>query len=284
MLAPGISVGATEMYLEQLIEKTRKNKLSEQRYWNLLLHYRPERGGRRKSTVDDPQFFLSKNGKSHPQAEMEATLKGFFAGRVHKKEHARCRFVARYAWIKTQLQIDESRLPLVVCSDFEKALAEINPQSLTLIFPVAYMGSPASLFGHTFLRIDGAHGAELLSTALNYAAHTKEETGLSYVLKGIFGGFHGYYYTRPYHEKIREYTAIEHRDIWEYHLNFTQAEVLRIVRHVWEMRDMHSAYYFLDENCSYAALYLLEIARPALYLTQNTNRLLVIPISTIRVC
>jgi hypothetical protein len=277
----GISAGDDGVYLNNLIGEARRLNLSNQRYWDLLLHYRPVSDGR-ESTVDDPRFFLSKAGKTDPEGEIEATLTGFFATPVEEKEHVRCRFVARYAWLKEQLQIDESRLPKVVCSDFERTLSNINPRSVALIFPVAYLNSPASMFGHTFLRIDGGHDSTLLSTAINYAAITEERTGVSYAMKGIAGGFRGYYYSLPYYEKIREYSAIEHRDIWEYRLDLTEEETRRIVLHYWEMRDVYSEYYFFDENCSFAALYLLEIARPSLRLIEETNPFWVIPLSTIR--
>ncbi|NOY84235.1 MAG: DUF4105 domain-containing protein [Nitrospirae bacterium] len=269
------------MYLKNLIKKTQDLKLSEQDYWNLLLHYQSSGEGY-ESTIDDPRFFLSQKGRTDPDAEMEATLRGFFAAPVAENQHMRCRFVARYTWLKKELTINEARLPMVRCPDFEKMLLEMNARSVALIFPVAYINNPASMFGHTFLRIDGNSESTLLSTALNYGAKTNEQTGISYVLKGISGGFHGYYDSRPYHEKIREYTTIEDRDIWEYTLNLREEEVRRIVLHIWEMRDLYSEYYFFDENCSFAVLYLLEVARPSLQLLNETNRFLVLPISTIR--
>lgn len=268
-------------YLNRLIGDARRLELSGQHYWDLLMHYRPAGDGR-ESMVDDPRFFLSKKGKTDPEAELEATLAGFFEEPVEGKEHVRCRFIARYTWLKEQLRIDESRLPAVACSDFERTLSAINPRAVVLIFPVGYINSPASLFGHTLLRIDGGHESALVSLAVNYAAVTGESVGFSYVFKGISGGYRGYYYSLPYYEKVREYTAIEHRDIWEYTLNLTEEETRRIVLHIWEMRGIYSSYYFFDKNCSYAVLYLLEIARPSLQLIEATHRLWVIPSDTVK--
>lgn len=277
----GIAASYDAVYLNHLVGEARRLKLSDQRYWDLLLHYRSVNDGR-VSMVDDPRFFLSEKGKTDPEAEMEATLTGFFAEPVEGNEPVRCRFVARYAWLKGQLQMDESRLPTVACSDFERTISGINPRSVVLIFPVAYINSPASMFGHTFLRIDSGYDNTLVSTAINYAAITEERAGISYALKGISGGFRGYYYSVAYYEKIREYTAIEDRDIWEYRLDLTEDEARRIVLHFWEMRDIYSEYYFFDENCSFAVLYLLEIARPSLRQIEETNPFWVIPLSTIQ--
>ncbi len=286
LITPSTSMpsGHDTQYLNNIIGDARRLKLFNQHYWDLLVHYRSVSDGR-ESTVDDPRFFLAKKGKTDPEAELEATLRGFFEEPVEGKEHGRCRFVARYAWLKEQLHIDESRLPAVACSDFERTLSAINPRSVVLIFPVAYLNSPASMFGHTLLRIDGGYESALVSLAVNYAAVTEERIGVSYILKGISGGYRGYYYSLPYYEKVREYTAIEHRDIWEYTLDLTEEEARRIVLHIWEMRGIHSAYYFLDKNCSYAVLYLLDIARPSLRLIETfeaTHHLWVIPNETVR--
>jgi len=268
-------------YLNHLVAKANQLELAKQRYWNLLLHYQFSSNGL-KSTVDDTSFFLSKNGQSSPKAELEATLTEFFSETVEDNKHMRCRFVARYAWLKESLQIDESRLPKVTCSDFDRMITGINPKSVALIFPSAYLNSPPSMFGHTFLRIGGDRKSTLLSTAINYTAITSERMGVSYAFKGLSGGLHGYYYSIPYYEKIREYTAIESRDIWEYNLNLTEKETKRIVLHVWEMKNIYSEYFFLDENCSFGVLYLLEIARLSLRLLEQIKPFWITPISTVK--
>lgn len=268
-------------YLNHLIGKACQLKLSKQRYWNLLLHYEFSGDGI-ESTIDDPAFFISQNGKTDPEAELITTLSKFFTNTTEDNKHIRCRFVARFAWLKEQLQIDESRLPSVICSDFDQTIASKNFKSVALIFPVAYLNSPPSMFGHTFLRIKRNKDSTLLSTAVNYTAITDERMGFSYALKGISGGLKGFYYSIPYYEKIREYTAIESRDIWEYNLNLTEKETKRIMLHVWEMRDIYSDYFFFNENCSFGVLYLLEIARPSLRLINTMNPFWITPVSTVK--
>lgn len=274
-----------DSYLRDLVGRSHDLKLHEQRYWHLLMHYRSVRDGW-ESTVDDPKFFLSQQGKNDPRSELEATLAAFASVRSEEQEQARCRFVARYAWLKEQLSIDESKLPPAACTEFKRTLGAINPRSVALIFPVAYLNSPASMFGHTLLRIDGDHDNVLVSQAVNYAAVTEESKGISYAWKGIFGGYPGYYASVPYYEKVKEYSAIEHRDIWEYKLDLSPDEARRIVLHAWEMRGIYSDYYFFDENCSYEVLYLIEVARPSLRLTQAYDHSLkfwVIPSDTVNI-
>ena len=127
------------------------------------------------------------------------------------------------------------------------------------------------MFGHTFLRINSSYNSKLLSYAINYAANAdkKTENGVLFAIKGLFGGYYGKYNMLPYYEKLKQYRDTEQRDIWEYNLNLTKNEVIQMVRHIWELKDTYSNYYFFDENCSYNMLWLLEIARPTITLREK---------------
>jgi Domain of unknown function (DUF4105) len=273
------------MYLDLLRRSSREQHLAGDRYWDILLHYKPH-GSHRESLIDDPNFFLSSKGKTDPEAELEATLASFFEPEQNGVEPPRCRFVARYAWLKERLAINEARLPPAQCTKFDEALALINPKSAVLIFPAAHGNGPASMFGHTLIRIDGNARNDLLSYAVNYAAVTTDKNGFIYAYKGIFGFYRGYFSILPYYEKVGEYNEIEHRDIWEYDLNLTEDEVRRMVMHIWELKDIYSDYYFFDENCSFDLLFLLEAARPSVDLTDaywGKTKFWVIPSDTVRV-
>lgn len=257
------SVWAEDMqYRDTLIARAAGKKLSSDPYWDILVHYRPDGRGR-KSLIDDPKFFLAADGKANPFAELDATISGFFSDPRMGDEHPQCRFVARYAWLKEQLRIDESLLPSVQCVKYEESMANITTRSATLAFPAAHGNGPASMFGHTLIRIDSPFQSELLTYAVNYAAKAEDSNGFVYAFKGIFGFYKGYYSILPYYVKVNEYNHIEHRDMWEYSLNLSEQEVRRMVMHIWELRDVYSDYYFFTENCSYNLLFLLEAARPS---------------------
>jgi hypothetical protein len=85
----------------------------------------------------------------------------------------------------------------------------------------------------------------------------------------------------PYHQLVRRYTDFENRDIWEYQLNLSAAEVRRLLEHLWELRAQYADYWFFDENCSYQLLFLLDVARPGLGLTDRFP-LHAIPLDTLR--
>jgi hypothetical protein len=157
----------------------------------------------------------------------------------------------------------------------------MDPQKVTLVFPTAHINSPASMFGHTFLRIDSSMESKLMSYAINYAAQTDETSGLVFAYKGVFGGYYGFYSMLPYYEKLKEYRDSESRDVWEYDLNLTPDEVMAMVRHIWELQHIHLWYFFFDENCSYHMLWLSEIARPSAHLRDHFTYH-VIPPETVR--
>ena len=280
LLLPSPAWPGTDGYLAELKETAARRRLQDDRYWDILLFYKPAAGGR-KSLVDDPKFFLAPDGKHDPGTELTATIEAFFDNTLSPP--ARCRFPARYEWLKGTLPIDETRLPATECPRLDNTLRIINAKSASLIFSSGHMNAPASMFGHTFLRLDGDYESPLLSYAVNYAATIdRRDGGVAYAFKGLFGFYPGYFSILPYYTKVREYASMEQRDLWEYRTNLTEAEVRRMTLHVLEMEGIYSDYYFLDENCSYDLLFLLEAARPSVDLTDRHRGFFVTPIDTLR--
>jgi hypothetical protein len=286
----GAAVAAPSFYLEELIARSRELGLSDFREWHVLLHYRPDRlGGGVTSLADSPEFFRAPNGKTDPQAELEATLTSFFASDLLLRdgEHPQCTYIARYHWLDARLGFDRSRLPEQDCPRFEQWLRNLNPTGVTLIFPEAYMNNPSSMFGHTLLRIDGApYGVDrerrdLLAYAVNFAADTGPDGGVLFAVKGLIGAYRGFFSVAPYYDKVREYSDWDSRDMWGYPLDLTREEVDRMLMHLWELRGVAFFYYFFDENCSYELLGLVEAARPGLDLRGRFG-FWVIPVDTVR--
>ncbi len=274
-------------YLAELIEQARAKRLAERNEWHKLLHYKPNLvTGGVHSLADAARFFNAPDGKTDPQAELEATLASFFSDlpETDSQQNPQCQFIARYRWLKAELGFDADRLPERGCPRFEQWRAALNPHEITLIFPAAYLNNPASMYGHTLLRIDAADQDErtrLLAYAINYAANTDETSGLVFAVKGLFGGYPGQFSIAPYYLKVQEYNDIENRDIWEYRLNFTPEEIERLLAHTWELGPIYFDYFFFDENCSYHLLALFEVARPGLELTERF-RWWAIPSDTVR--
>lgn len=262
---------AADDYAAELAARAERLNLAQERQWHLLLHYESDLFGGVTSTADSADFFLAPDGKTNPHAELTATLQAFFIPPTpNAARHPQCRFIARYHWLQEQLAFDPARLPEHACPAFEEWYAAIDPERITLVFPAAYLNNPASMYGHTLLRIDppaGTGATALTSYALNFAAQTNDTNGLVFAVKGLTGLYAGRFAVLPYYDKVNTYGDIENRDIWEYALDFSPVEVRMLMRHAWELDEVDFDYYFFDENCSYQLLSLLEVARPELDLT-----------------
>ncbi|MDK2742541.1 MAG: DUF4105 domain-containing protein [Nitrospira sp. BO4] len=263
-----------EQYLAQLIDQAEQEKLADRREWHLLLHYRKGIFGGYESEQDDPGFFLSSQGKTDPSAELAATLTRFFSTELvgRSRQPAQCAFIARYHWLKELLKFDPTRLPPLACERFDRWYEDFEVQSISLIFPSAFLNNPASMFGHTLFRVDQKGQTEqtrILAYTINYAADVPPGAGLAYPIRGIFGSYKGYFSTIPYYLKVQQYRDIENRDIWEYRLNLTEDQLRRFLMHAWELGNAYFDYFFFKENCSYHLLALLDYADPDLHLTDE---------------
>ncbi len=240
-------------------------------YWLKLLHFRDT-----KSQIDDPNFFLSSKGKFDPASELNATIDA-----IKNDKNISCRYPARVEYIYKKYPNRVKNIPKQECKPLKKLLKEYDATKLWLIFPTAHINSPASMFGHTFLRVDSSDKRVLTSNAINYAADSAEVNGLLFAYYGLTGGYKGKYSALPYYKKIKEYSNMESRDMWEYELDLDKDEIDRMLLHLWEIKDSYSDYYFFTRNCSYNLLWLLEVAKPDLNLVDQFSYK-AIPLDTIK--
>lgn len=277
---------ADSPYLAELVSRARTLQLARTREWEVLLHYHENRMGGVVSEADGADFFLARDGKRNPETELNATLAAFFAEPVDDPAllHPQCRFVGRYAWLNERLAFDPARLPPQDCPRFREWMAALDPESVTLVFPSAYLSNPSSMFGHTLLRIDRANRTDnnrLLDYTINFAAATDNPTALSSIVLGLTGGLPGRFSITPYYVKAKEYNDLQSRDIWEYRLAFTREQIHAMLRHAWEMGATYFDYFFFTQNCSYQLLALLDAADPTLHLADRFTRW-TIPADTVR--
>lgn len=279
---------STEKILEyQKLAETKK--LWEDRYWILLLHYTKTTFGNWVSEADSSTFFLSGEGQKNPEEELYSAIQAFMtpASPPPGEEnwmHPACKFPERKRWIQEKLSIPNSDFAKVDCSRFENWFATLNPKGAKIIFASYYMNAPASIFGHTLLKLDSGdpNRKEILEYSVNYAANADPAStnAIVYSILGLFGGYPGTFALFPYYVKISEYNDIESRDLWEYELDLKEEEVRRMTRHLWELGAASFDYYFLDENCSYHLFSLIEVARPSLHLRDKAP--FVIPGDTVK--
>jgi hypothetical protein len=254
--------------------------LADDPRWQALLHI--NRGAtlrsRGRSYVDDQQFFFSESGRQDPYAELVQSV----AVLSEAGAPERCRFPARYRFVAEAMGWLETD-PLGHCDEYQQWRSLIPDDSVVLVFPAAYLNSPSSMFGHTLLRFDARdQESDWHAWAVNFGALvTEQDNSIFYIYRGLAGGYPGRFSTVSYVSKIQEYAHLENRDMWEYRLDLSRDEIDWMIAHLWELKDIDFDYYFLDENCSFRLLELIEVARPEVDLLSNF-RFAEIPVNTVR--
>lgn len=276
--------------IDSLIEKANHLGLAQSNTWLNLGHYKKNIWGSYQSEADGRNFFVSPEGTNNPQAELEATLRGFLSatkrdlGKDQPQQSVRCQFPARWIYLSKSLGIDPKDIPDQRCPEFEKFQMRSQAESVTMVFASYNVSNPSSTFGHSLMRLNKAatkNSSPLLDLGVNYAANPSTTNPFLYAVFGLAGVFPGTFAAMPYFYKVREYSDFDARDLWEYNLDLTPAEVDMLVAHLWELGFTYFDYYFFTENCSYHMLSLLDVAAPRLNLLDRT-RYWVIPADTIK--
>lgn len=278
-------------YLDELIGASRRLGLSGKPAWHKLLHAQSTWSGGVESEADGPSFFLAANGKVSPRAELEATLRGFFAtvepNAPKDIQHPMCQFPARLLWLTRELHINHERLPHPACERFVEFRTILDAASLSLVFSSYYLNNPASAFGHTFLLVNSHKSQtgsqrELLDFAINFSASADTTNSVAYAVKGIVGAFPGEFTRVPYYLQVRKYNDFESRDLWLYDLALSADELEMLIAHFWELGSTWFDYYYMTENCSYHILGAIEAAVPRLHFLDKT-RVPVAPADTVKI-
>lgn len=251
--------------LKRAIKKAIDLELYKDERWLKLLRYRSGFLSI-ESDVKSKAFFNAKDGRTNPKNELIATMKAFNEAINHDDtdSHPKCRFIARYHWLKEKVEWEEDVFPKVNCQRFQKWSKKGQIRSISLIFATGYLGNPASFFGHPLLKFNAdkskAGSNDLLANSLNYGALTPNgEDPLTYSLKGLFGGYNAAFTHLQFYYHNHNYSNNELRDMWEYRLNLKQVEVDHIVRHSWEMLGQEMTYFFTHDNCAYRISELLNL-------------------------
>ena len=249
-------------------QQAKKNKLYEHAYWLKLLHfYAPgESIGQWSfhSDVVTPAFFLSPDGQTSPKAEMKATIEAFLSPvGEDANQHAQCKFVARFQWLKQELNFKD--IPRSSCPQVERWANLEEATGISLVFVSAYFENPASAFGHLLLKFNTKNryfAHSLLSPTLNFGAMVgADDNPLEYVFRGLVGGYVGSFSDERFYNYNDFYGEKELRDLWEYPVLFSKEERNRVTYHTWElMQNVGFDYYFFLDNCAYRMAELLELA------------------------
>ncbi len=261
--------------IAKMLELANHAQLSQRPEWRKINLYQSTMGGI-TSHVDDPTYFLAPNGKHDPQAELEADIRGAFDDSMAKtsRQPNVCRFIARYQFLSRSMKELGFNYTPMSCEGFEKWKSGIAKHRATLIFASVYLNSPASMYGHAFIRLDSDKPGEynrLNDATLGYSVQASSDAGVMFLVRSLFGAYPGSFVFVPYYMKMREYSDLENRDLWEYQTNLSGEEIERMLAFVWEQSFTYMNYYFFDDNCAFMLLATFEAARPSLNLIDQAK-------------
>lgn len=271
------------LFAFQLSAASDVKHLAESPKWIKLLHYKKSLLGSYESQADGSGFFLSPEGKTSPLSELKANIEAFSKTERPGDDDPACHFPARVKWLNQELG-SPWKIDFSGCQKYVAFFSKLAARRASIIFSSYYLSNPNSAFGHTLMRLsryEDRSETEMLDYGINYSANSKGANPFTYAWDGLFGGFKGNFAALPYYYKIREYSDFEFRDLWSYELKLTQAEVLGMVDHIWELGHTDFDYYYFLENCSYHLLSIIDTVRPDLDLTSHYS-VFAIPADTVR--
>lgn len=264
------------------VDEKRLNHLSLHPQWIAFLYYEEnidEERQRFSSSVDNPNFFLSPKGRFSPYEELNSLITNLNDENLLMSTY--CQFPARSKWASDELVLN---ITPPQCPEYDRWKSELLNEEVSIVFATPYLDDPASFVGHTFLKFSNpsTSGSELTTGTLNYSAQIPPGiNSVSYLTKGINGGFWGVIKSEKMFVSYRRYAHDEQRDLWEYKLNFTRKELAVLIAHAWEIKGKTFKYHYFNENCSYRLIGLLRAASPHTIHTTDFERL-AIPIETLK--
>lgn len=235
--------------------------------WLRLVHYQPDGAVASgwRSAIHSDDFFLHPRGRTSPGEELQATVEAMaLPTGPDPDQHARCRFPARWAWLRSQLgdAVTASPDPFD-CPGFRRWTRDHSVDSVSVVFATGFLANPASFYGHTLLKFNfrGARpSSRLMDVSVNYGAIVEKNDGIAtYLVRSLLGGYDGGFSHIQFYFHNHNYGDIELRDLWEYELALPRDAVNLIVAHAWEVLGKRYTYHFFRENCAYRMAEVLEV-------------------------
>ncbi|MFT6896928.1 MAG: hypothetical protein ACJA13_001333 [Paraglaciecola sp.] len=225
------------------------------RTWQKLVHYSKSN---HVSEIKNKDFFVSPHGKYNPEAEFLATVALLTSPQKSQNERL-CRYPARALYLASlgYEVVDIKSL----CNDFAQFHGDLTQQQVSIVYADGYLGNPASFYGHLLFKLKSDElSTDLLSNSLNFGAKVPDnENPITYILKGLVGGYDAKYSSNHYYRYNINYTEVEMRDLWQYTLNLNSQEKDLLVAHAWELLFTNYTYYFTHRNCAYHIAKMIEL-------------------------
>lgn len=259
--------GLTHSAQSTEVDDTTIHAIASMPGWLKLLHYEADRispSGWRGAIHSEGFFLAPEQGPSSPTVELVANLRAMTSAVSDESaadEHASCRFPARRQWL--QRVLGEAFKPVVPpCTAWQTWSRGERIRGLSIVLATGYLGNPASYYGHTFLKFDFGipQYSNLQDLTVNYGAIVESpDDPVTYILKGVFGGYDGGFSDIAYHFHRTQYGENELRDLWEYQLNISAEEARFVAAHAWEVIGQRYDYFFFRRNCAYRMAEIVEV-------------------------
>lgn len=234
--------------------------LSQHPVWRALLGNNSKK---QETSTFSSDFFLAPDGSGDPLKELGATLTAFRQPIATRDNHPQCKYPGRYAWLDQHLSLNELGIKPVSCPQFKTFSSNGQISSISVILVSGFLKNPASYYGHILLKFNTPQHVpinDLENKSINFGANIPADEGmLSYIFKGVWGGYDSSFTTQQFYLHDQLYREIEQRDMWEYELNLPKKDVDLLVAHLWELLRNDYTYYFLNRNCAYRMGELLEL-------------------------
>lgn len=228
--------------------------LSMTQQWKALGHYEKVLIGY-QSSISSPQFFVAANGSTQPLEELKATIFLFNQGPAD----AFCKYPARYLFLRQKQLVREINFT-AECNEYREYVTDLPVKQISLVYASGFLGNPASMFGHLLLRLDLGQSSALLDNTFNFGAIVPpQDNKLTYIAKGVSGGYVSRFSDEPFYHHSNVYNEDELRNIWEYSLALTPDQISLLLAHRFELQNELFDYYFFTENCAYQLAVLLEL-------------------------
>lgn len=240
--------------------------LADDVLWHRLLMFNGK-----KTTMNDPTFFITPTGASDPKAELIANLDILLGDDDKKRADFICQFPARSHWLGGKLGLD-----LPKCPEVESWLANKNVKKMSLVHAEEHINRVGSSFAHTLIRLDTPEslaGDKAKAYSLNFASLEYPAKGENTLAHSVMGKSKAELTMENYAEKSDKYLVRDGRDLWEYDINLTQDEIDQIMRHVWEIKDKTRYYSFLNNNCATEVLRFVDLVRADSTLWQTSGKI-----------
>ncbi len=219
-------------------EKAERLNLSEQKVWHALLHLE-----NRQPQITDPRFLLTVNNFS-PAKELEAFLEGIFS----IGQPFACRFPARTLWVQRFIVIPQ--VDTTECPEIREFIEKAPFERLDYVYADESVIQPASILGHSFLRISGRNETGWVEHAVSFYTNAETYNLPKLVWETLISGKRGFFTLSPYREEMQKYSRVEQRNMWIFEVR-TNPETRDLIRnHLFELKNSELTYFFHRYNCA----------------------------------